>query len=332
MEHLYVYIIGELQMLQEGLYYMYVSFRHAYETIIKLKNKDGSKVGILFSSHFERVKQLVKFFEKHSGYSTYRLSLSEMAKMMSPDGVNLPFGAKAKIVRHINKRQKTEYLIIEDKGDLPKSFLLLDELCNIIREIGEKIPVVVVSENAGEFSLVYGYDVSMIDIPSLNARSLKIKVSSLGTEELYFRNQNHAITSKVYLSNEEFFKNLLRNKIEGDSLFAEEKYEKAFEKYNAAISFHSKYDEAECPINDFVGFSLYLRCVACFLYGKWNERSDALELMKESMQDILKKLKRSSMLDLHGQMLKEYDLTFLGLRDGWLERINFLLFINEYIF
>lgn len=49
MEHLCVYIKGEMQMLQEGLYYMYVSFRHAYETTIKLRNKDGSKVGILFS-------------------------------------------------------------------------------------------------------------------------------------------------------------------------------------------------------------------------------------------------------------------------------------------
>lgn len=311
---------------------MYVSFRHAYETITKLRNKDGSKVGILFSSHFERVKQLVDFFEEHSGYSTYRLSLSEMARMVSPDGVNMPFGVKNKILHHINKRQKTEYLIIEDKADLPKSFLLLDELCNTIREIGEKIPVIVVSENAGEFSLIYGTDVTMIDVPALNARSLKIKASFLGTEELYLRNQCEAIRSGVFWANDDFYMNLLKNKIDGDSLFTRGKYEKAFEKYNAAISFHSKYDEAECPMNDFIGLALYMRCVACFVYGKWSEKSDALELMKESMQDILRKLKRSSMLDLHGKMLKEYDLTFLGIRDGWLERINFLLFINEYIF
>lgn len=93
---------------------MYVSFRPAYETIIKLRNKDGSKVGILFSSHFERVKQLVEFFEEHSDYSTYRLSLSEMAKMVSPDGVNMHFGVKNKILRHVNKRQKTEYLRVSN--------------------------------------------------------------------------------------------------------------------------------------------------------------------------------------------------------------------------
>lgn len=311
---------------------MYVSFRHAYETIIKLRNKDGSKVGILFSSHFERVKQLVEFFEERSDYSTYRLSLSEMARMVSPDGVNMPFGAKNKIFRHINKRQKTEYLIIEDKADMPKSFLLLDELCNIIREIGEKIPVIVVSENAGEFLLIYGTDVSMIDVPVLNARSLKIKASFLGTEELYLRNQCEAIRTGVFLANDDFYKNLLRNKIDGDFLFTKGKYDKAFEKYNAAISFHSKYDEAECPINDFIEISLYMRCIACFVYGKWTERSDALELMKKRTDEILTQLKRSSMSELHEKMLSEYDLTFPGLRDGWLSKINFLLFINEYIF
>ena len=311
---------------------MNVSFRYAYETIIKLKNKDGSKVGILFSSHFERVKQLVDFFEAHSGCSTYRISLSEMAKMMSPDGVNIPFGAKNKILRHINKGQKTEYLIIEDKADLPQSFLLLDELCNIIREIGEKIPIIVVSENAGEFSLVYGYDVSMIDVPSLNGRTMKIKASSLKTEKLYLRNQCEAIRTGVFWANDDFYRGLLKNKIEGDVFFSKEKYEKAFEKYNAAISFHSRYDETECPINDFIGLALYMRCTACFVYGKWSERSDALELMKESIEDVLNQLKRSSMSDRHGKMLKEYELTFLGIRDGWLERINFLLFLQEYIF
>lgn len=311
---------------------MYVSFRHAYETIIELKNKDGSKVGLLFSSHFERVKQLVEFFEKHSEHSTKRLTLSEMARMVAPDGVNMPFGVKNKILHHINKRQKTEYLIIEDKRDLPKSFLLLDELCNIIREIGEKIPVIVVSENAGEFSLIYGTDVVVIDVPSFNERSMKIRASSLGTEELYLRNQCEAIRTGVFWANNDFFKHLLKNKIDGDSLLAKGKYDKAFEKYNAAISFHSKYDEAECPINDFIGISLYMRCIACFVYGKWTERSDALELMKKRTEEILTQLKRSSMSELHEKMLSEYDLTFLGLRDGWLSKINFLLFINEYIF
>ena len=122
------------------------------------------------------------------------------------------------------------------------------------------------------------------------------------------------------------------NELRNSVLRWKEKYEKAFEKYNAAISFHSRYDETECPINDFIGLALYMRCTACFVYGKWSERSDALELMKESIEDVLNQLKRSSMSDRHGKMLKEYELTFLGIRDGWLERINFLLFLQEYIF
>lgn len=38
------------------------------------------------------------------------------------------------------------------------------------------------------------------------------------------------------------------------------------------------------------------------------------------------------MWELHGKMLKEYDLIFLGVKDGWLEKNNYLLFLNEYIF
>ena len=311
---------------------MNVSFRYAYETIIKLKNKDGSKVGILFSSHFERVKQLVDFFEAHSGSSTYRISLSEMAKMMSPDGVNIPFGAKNKILQHINKGQKTEYLIIEDKADLPQSFLLLDDLCNIIREIGEKIPVIVVSEKAGEFSLVYGYDIAMIYVPSLNGRTMKIKASSLRTEELYLRNQCEAIRTGVFWANNDFFKNFIEKKMAGDLLFSQEKYQEAFRLYNDVISFHAKFDNNECLINDFLTMTIFVRCIACFLYGNWPERTDAAKYMKEGINDIMLKLKKSEMGELHGKMLKDYDLTFLGVKDGWLEKSNYLLFLNEYIF
>lgn len=311
---------------------MNVSFMYAYESIIKLRNKEKNKVGILFSSHFERVKQLVDFFEMHSNYMTKRISLSELAKMISPDGVNMPFGAKDKILRVINRRQKTEYLIIEDKRDLPKSFLLINDLCNVIGEIGEKLPIIVASENPGEFSLVYGTEAEMIDVPSLNDRSLKIKPSSLGTEELYMRNQHQAIRSGIFWANNDFFKNFLEKKMAGDSLFSKGKYQEAFRLYNDVISFHAKFDNDECLINDFLTMTLFVRCIACFLFGNWPERTDATKYMKEDINDIMLKLKKSEMGELHGEMLKDYDLTFLGVKDGWIEKNNYLLFLNEYIF
>jgi len=309
---------------------MKVSFRHAYESLIKLTNKETNKVCFLFSCHFARVKQLVDFFERHSNHSTKRVSLSELANMISPDGVNIPFGAKEKVLCFVNQ-QKPEYIILEDNGDLPQSFLLLDDLCNIIREIGEKVAVVVVSENAGKISLVYG-EAERVDVPGLNERSLKIRPSSLQTEELYLRNQCDAIRSGFFWANNDIYEGLIKNKMTGDLLFAKGKYKEAFKKYSSAISFHSKHDKEECLIHDFIGVSLYLRCVACFVYGKWTERSDANKYMKESIDKILTRLKRSSMADLHRKMLSEYDLTFKGLRDAWLSEINFLLFLNEYIF
>ena len=85
-------------------------------------------------------------------------------------------------------------------------------------------------------------------------------------------------------------------------------------------------------IDNFLGVVLYIRCIACFLYGKWPERTKANSYMKECVNDIMHKLKRSLVFEKHAQMLNEYDLTFLGVRDGWLERSNFVLFLQEYIF
>lgn len=183
---------------------MNVSFTYAYDALENLKTKDN-KVAILFSSRFSRVKELIEFFQTHSGFTVNKMSLSEIARYVSPDGVNTPLGATDKIFELINKRQKTEYLIIDDNADLPDSFLAITELCNVIREIGKRIPVVIVSEYSGEFSLLYGPAV-MIDIPCLNERTLKIKPSSLGIEELYLRNDIEAMSSGVFGQTKSFLK------------------------------------------------------------------------------------------------------------------------------
>lgn len=166
----------------------------------------------------------------------------------------------------------------------------------------------------------------------MNEGSLKIRASTLGTEELYFRNRCEALSTGVFWANKDFYSNYIENKKTGDEFFAQGNYREAFEKYNEAISFHSQYDDYECPMNDYLGIALYIRCIACFLYGKWPERTNANSYMKEAVDEIMSRLKRSKMSEKHGQMLKEYDLTFVGIRNGWLERINYLLFLQEYIF
>lgn len=309
---------------------MKVSFRYAYESLLKLKKKESNKVAILFSVNINRVKQLVDFFVSHSNFAISRISFSEVAKQISQDGETLEKDAKRKAIRYM-KSNNPEYIILEDRGDLPKEFSFLDDFFEIVREVGKKIPIIVVAEHSGEFSLLYGV-AELIDVPGLNEHSLRIRASSLGTEELYLRNQCEALSSGVFWANKDFYTNYIENKKNGDEFFIQGNYHEAFKSYNEAISFHSKYDDDECPMNDFLSMTLFVRCIACFLYGRWTERTNGIRYMKECVNDIMHKLKRCIVFEEHSQMLKDYDLTFLGVRDGWLERSNFLLFLHEYIF
>lgn len=278
----------------------------------------------------KRMNQLVEFFVLHSNYSTKRISFSEIAKYLSLESKTLKPDSLSNAVLYI-KKYNPEYIIIEDKGDFPKNRERIKLICEIIREIGKSIAIIIVTEHAGEFALLYGVAV-FVDIPTLNERSLRIRASLLETEGLYLRNQIDAISTGVFCANKDFYTNYIENKFVGDNLFAQGNYNEAFEKYNLAILFHSKYDEHKCPINDLLGVVLYIRCVACFLYGKWVERTKANYYIKKTIEKILNCLKNDGMNEKHGQMLKEYDFIFLGLRDGWLKRSDYLLFLNEYIF
>ena len=166
-----------------------------------------------------------------------------------------------------------------------------------MREVGKKIPVIVVTELPGEFSLLYGV-AETIDVPGLNEHSLKICASTLGTEELYLRNDCEALSSGVFWANKDFHNNYIKKK-NGDELFIQDNYLEAFKIYNDAISFHSKYDDDKCAMDSFLGIVLYIRCIACFLYGKWPERTNANTYMKKSVDGIIQNLKRSIVFEKH---------------------------------
>ena len=83
----------------------------------------------------------------------------------------------------------------------------------------------------------------------------------------------------MFWANKDFYDNYIEKKKNGDELFIQGNYQEAFEKYNEAITFHSKFDDDECVIDNFLGVVLYIRCIACFLYGKWPERMKANSYM-----------------------------------------------------
>lgn len=104
-------------------------------------------------------------------------------------------------------------------------------------------------------------------------------------------------------------------------------------KYNDAISFHGRY-KSSCPINDFIECSLHIRLIASYYYG--HEPKDfEKEIYKyrlDNIESMLSNLKSSKIMEYHGKMIKDYELTFLGIKGGFLERTNYLLFFREYIF
>lgn len=306
------------------------SFTQAYDSLIKLKSKERNKVCFIFSSHLNRVKQLVDYFEIHSNYSVKRFSLSEIAMIILSDEKTLKADAKENAASFL-KKSKPEYIILEDKEEFPKNLFLLEDLCEVIREVGKIVAVIIVSEHPGKLLYLCG-DAIMVCVPGLNEYSLKIKPSSLQTEKLYLQNQCEAVRSGIFLANDDFYINFIENKMSGDLLFAQDKYREALEKYYNAISFHIKFDRYVCQIYDFLRMTLFVRCIACFLYSKWPEQTNTIQYMKESVCNIMTKLKKSELEEFHGEMLKSYDLTFWGIKEGRLKKNDYLLFLNEYIF
>lgn len=270
---------------------------------------------------------MVDFFATHSNFSVKRFGLLEIANLILSDDKTIKEEGKASAIRYL-KKKSPEYVFFEDDGELSANPVLINELCDVIRRIGDKTAVIIASEYAANLSLFYGEAV-MVDIIGLNEKSLKICASGLRTEEIYQRNCYEAIKSGVVWANQDFYDNYITNKIIGDGLFCHGDYQGALEKYNDAISFHSSYGKDRCSINDFLSIVLYVRCIACFLYGKWPGKTDYL---KANIEQSITGLRQSELGRHHGKMLKEYYLTFLGLKDGWLEKKNFLLFLNEYAF
>lgn len=309
---------------------MEYSFTEAYEILVNLKNRKEDKVCILCASHINRIKQLADFFEEHSKYSVSRIDLSKIAEFIM---LEISVTGNKSVERTVSymKRKNTEYLIIEDKVGIPKDFTQFDNMNKAISTVGKDMGIIIVCEHAGEFCMLYNGDLPMIDVFCQNEQSLKIKYVSLDTDEIIKRNQILAAKTGVLWSNKEYYENLIEKKMLGDYYLENSRYHDAFLEYNEALSFHSDFIDGECSINDFIDLALFVRCVACYLYGGFEEHSKANTILKEEIKEILDDLKESDMMEKHEKMILEYEKIAKGIIDGNLDRITFLLFLKEYV-
>lgn len=307
------------------------SFTEAYNTIINLKRRNDRNACFLFASQFNRVQKLVDFLENHSNRSLDYVSLSDLAILIARSrSMTSANRANDEVSRFLAKK-KSEYIVFIDGDQFPKSNFIIKEVCEVLHSLSKRAIVLICSQYAAEISIVYG-DAIILEIMCQNEHSLRIKSSGLLTEELYLRNQCEAITTGIFCANADFYNNLLVNKIHGDRLFENGEYFEAYKLYSAAISFHSDHDVKACPIHDFISTSLYIRCIACFFFGKLTERTGAIRLMNRTIREIIDKLKESKMMQFHKQLLTYYEDIFSGMEAGILSRTNYLLFLNEYAF
>lgn len=308
---------------------MTYSFSEAYKVLVDLRNRKDDKICILSASNINRIKQLTDFFEDHSKCSVSRIDLSKIAELIMLD-CNVSSDSVERTVLYM-KQNNTEYLIIEDEVGLPKDFTQFDNMSKAISTVGKDMGVIIVCDYAGEFRMLFKGEWPMIDVLCQNEQSLKIKYSSLNTYEIIRRNQILAAKTGMLWSNKEYYENLIEKKMLGDYYLEKAKYHDAFVEYNEALSFHSDFIDEECSINDFIDLTLFVRCVACYLYGGFKERSKANTILKEEIKEILDGLKESDMMEKHEKMILKYEKITQGILDGNLERITFLLFMKEYV-
>ncbi|MBQ8000287.1 MAG: hypothetical protein IJ298_03610 [Ruminococcus sp.] len=310
---------------------MSIPFSDAYVELLKLSDNKRSKVCIVLSTHMTRVRSLVDFLEKDSPDKTIRFSLSEIAKLLSPAGkyTTITYYKRAKAIL---EGKKPDYIIIEDLRDIPHSFDCFDKLFELIAEVGEKTPVILISESATQLSTCFE-DATLLDVAGLNEYSLKIKASPLDTVQLYDANRVDAIASGIFHVNHEFYEKFLMKKREGDAQFEQGNLNKANQAYLEALSFHNFYGKADTPINNFLTLVIYLRFLGCEYFGPEENRNK--NLRKKFMSKIdaqLEKLTDSVFEAFHSDMLYEYKTNYEYFCKGIEDRTSYLLLLKEYIF
>lgn len=306
-----------------------MTFSQAYYSLLNFKEKKDNKVCVLMSHNLNRVNELIDFFEDYSKCSVSRVSLKIVMEEIMMRNVISKESVRA-IIKNINK-SKSEYLIIEDKGDMSNDFSSYSDLLDVANELGKNSVVIFVSEYACELSLLLGVT-TIIDVTCKNEESLKLKYMPCSTEEIVQRNECLALKTGVMWSNEDFFDNYIKKKLQGDIFFEECQYAEALSEYSYAFSYHDDYIDDDCPFNDILDLTLLVRCLACFVFGDFEFSSveDEKDLDRE-IKGVLNKLKKSNIKNKYKKMILDYEEMSYALMDGGFEKMKFLLLLRNYV-
>ena len=164
-----------------------------------------------------------------------------------------------------------------------------------------------------------------------NDRSLKIRASCLENNDLYRMNERTALGTGVFLANEDFYEKYIKKKHDGDRLFEEGKYDDALHKYFDAFSFHvDTCDDINTAMSEFLLLVVYIRIYACSIFGMWKENKP-LKDMKEDTTELFATLKKSNEFSCHKKILDDYYVVYKGLSDKLLSKVDYLLYLREYV-
>ena len=168
-------------------------------------------------------------------------------------------------------------------------------------------------------------------IQSPNDRTLKIRPSCLRNKDLYRINDRVALGAGLFLSNNDFYEKYIKKKYDGDRLFEIGKYDDALHKYFDGFSYHvDTCDDINSAMSEFLLLVVYVRIYACSIFGGWEENKPLID-MKEDAADLFSELKKSSEFSSHRKMIRDYYEIYKGLSDKTLSKVDYQLFLKEYI-
>ena len=280
------------------------------------------------SSRINRIRDLVDFFQENSKCSVKRISLNRIINMLDKE-VSLKENPIQNAFKYVNSFN-CEYIIIEDDRKSSAKTEIFEDLHRTLVEVGKSSVVILISEFAYAFSLIFK-DLLVVDVACQNEETLKIKYSSLSTLDLYDRNQREAVKTGELWSNEDFYDNMIRRKINGDLYFQKGKFSDALNEYNDALFFHSSYaSDEEWSINDFVDLALFVRCFACIYFGGL-EKTIFYEVLEDQISEIIHDLKQSYMMFYHCKMINDYEKVCIGLLEEDINQTTMLSIFKNYV-
>lgn len=307
------------------------TFTESYVELMNLKNKEGAKLCVVITSYMNRALTLVRYFETYSFCKVSKHTLAQTAQALAPRGDHVSSTGYLR-GRNVLRDKDTEYIIIEDTEPMPQGFDCYPELFAFMEDLSKETPIIFISKDSAEYAKNFNSPV-LLQVAGCNERSLKIKGAQETTEDIYRRNCQRAVRSGIFYINDDFFDKFIQIRMEADALLEKGDHKEAMRLYYKVQAFHNSYAITDCPMNDFLSLTIYMRLLACNHFESKKARtSDFGNMLHTRVEELLGKLSTTPFVTFHATIYQDYAQLYKRFYNNSITRIQYFLFLNEYAF